>query len=75
MTARQSPLELLEPAALTAGPTYQERANRYRTTDPVRFAAEIRRMAGSGLTAHDIAGLLQLAPSEVLRLLAMGSAA
>ncbi|HEV7985070.1 MAG TPA: hypothetical protein VGP20_02815 [Steroidobacteraceae bacterium] len=48
---------------------------RHRPTDPARLAAEIRRLSAAGLTTHDIAGALQIQPSEVLRLLATGSAA
>ena len=53
-----------------SGSTYEQRANQHRPTDPATIAAEIRRLAASGLSARVIAGALRIGLAEVLRHLA-----
>jgi hypothetical protein len=53
-----------------AGPTLEQRRNQHRPIDQAAIAAEVRRLHGSGLTAHDIAGALRLSFADVLRVIA-----
>jgi hypothetical protein len=48
------------------GASYDQRANAHRPTDPAAIAAEMRRLARSGLTARDIATAFRVNVANVL---------
>lgn len=48
---------------------YRARAELHRPADPGAIAAEVRRMAASGLTAADVASALRLPLGDVLEAL------
>jgi hypothetical protein len=51
------------------GDDFATRADLHRPTDPVQLAAEIRRLADSGLTARDIGAALRIGLGQVLEAL------
>ena len=55
--------------AMLAGKTHDDRAQAYRPTDPAALAAEIRRLAASGLTGRDISVALRVGLGQVLEAL------